>query len=274
VTDRSDQPDHAEPRADRPANGAGNRVPVVVGVVVALVVAIGLAVLLTGGDDDSETGPVGSSPAESVDPGGDDGATEGTSGAGDGTDDGGGEEAVIPPIFDGEVFPVAVEGTALAPLEDPASDPAIGQPAPVLTGSSFDGSTVVVGGPSDGPTIVVFLAHWCPHCNDEVPELLQLEEEGRFPEGLRVVGVSTGVAPDRPDFPPSTWLADFGWPFESMADGIDTENFVFQAATAYGVSAFPFVTVLDADGTVLTRWSGASGADTIEQRLTTALTQT
>jgi thiol-disulfide isomerase/thioredoxin len=241
----------------------------VVGVVVALVVAIGLGVLLTGGDDDSEAGPVGSSPAETVDPGGDDGATDGTSDAGDGD----GEEVVIPPIFDGEVFPVAVEGAALAPLEDPANDPAIGQPAPVLTGSSFDGSTVVVGGPSDGPTMVVFLAHWCPHCNDEVPELLQLEEEGRFPEGLRVVGVSTGVAPDRPNFPPSAWLADLDWPFASMADGIDTENFVFQAATAYGVSAFPFVTVLDADGTVLTRWSGASGADTIEQRLTTTLTQ-
>ena len=54
----------------------------------------------------------------------------------------------------------------------------------------------------------VFLAHWCPHCNDEIPELIALDENGDIPENLAIVGISTAVAPDRDNYPPSEWLAD------------------------------------------------------------------
>jgi thiol-disulfide isomerase/thioredoxin len=60
-----------------------------------------------------------------------------------------------------------------------ADDTACGMTAPILVGQDFDGETVRIDAASDGPTMVVFLAHWCPHCNAEVPRINQLRDEGR-----------------------------------------------------------------------------------------------
>ena len=56
---------------------------------------------------------------------------------------------------------VEVDGEALPPLPEGGEDPAIGEPAPVLTGVDFDGSAVTVG---DGAQVVSFVASWCPTC--------------------------------------------------------------------------------------------------------------
>ncbi len=154
--------------------------------------------------------------------------------------------------------PIAVDGATLAPFESTNDDPAVGAAAPVVTGQSFDGSEIVIGAPTANPTMIVFLAHWCPHCNDEVPVLLGLEESGDLPEGLDVIGVSTAVAADRPNYPPSQWIVDKGWQWPTMADDED-----LAAINAFGGTGFPFTVVLDTDGTVLARRSGeASASDT------------
>jgi len=119
--------------------------------------------------------------------------------------------------------------------------------------------------------MVVVLAHWCPHCNDEIPRLLELEEAGRFPDDLKIVGLSTAVAPDRPNFPPSEWIVEKGWPWPVMADDVDLTAGSFVGAEAFGVSGFPFITVVGADGTVLARWSGESEPDAFIDKLDAAL---
>jgi thiol-disulfide isomerase/thioredoxin len=164
--------------------------------------------------------------------------------------------------------PVTITGEPLVELEDPNADPAVGLAAPVLDGASFDGMPLRIG-PSEQPTLVVFLAHWCPHCNDEIPRLVQLEDEGRLPADLAIVAVSTAVAPDRPNYPPSEWLVDKDWRWPALADseGLD-------AASAYGLNGFPFMTMLDADGTVVARWSGESDVDTLERQITDAYAAT
>ena len=86
---------------------------------------------------------------------------------------------------------VEVTGDAL-PTYAQGDDPAIGMTAPVLVGADYDGNPTRVDPVNDGPTMVIFLAHWCPHCNAEVPKLLQLREDGRIPEGVNVVAGSTG----------------------------------------------------------------------------------
>jgi thiol-disulfide isomerase/thioredoxin len=170
-----------------------------------------------------------------------------------------------PPVGEiAENRPVTVTGELLPPYEDPAADPALGTPAPVLDGASFDGTPIGIG-PNERPTLVVFLAHWCPHCNDEIPRLVQLEDEGRLPDDLDVVAVSTAVAPDRPNYPPSEWLVDKEWVWPAMAD-----SELLDAANAYGLSGFPFITMLDADGKVAARWSGESDTDTLEQQINDA----
>jgi thiol-disulfide isomerase/thioredoxin len=176
----------------------------------------------------------------------------------------------LPDELVGEVRSVRVDGTALPPLADPSADTAIGLTAPVLVGESFDGSGATTAS-EGGPVMVIFLAHWCPHCNEEIPRLLELEEAGRFPDDLKIIAVSTAVSPDSPGFPPSEWIVEKGWLWPVMADEIDIANESFVGAEAFGVTGFPFTTVVGADGTVLDRWSGGSEAEDFIARLDAAL---
>jgi cytochrome c biogenesis protein CcmG/thiol:disulfide interchange protein DsbE len=158
-----------------------------------------------------------------------------------------------------ETQPVEVVGTPLPMLDDPANDPAVGLEMPVIEGKRFDGSAITIGGPSDGPTMYVFLAHWCPHCNDEIPELIELNDGGDIPVELNVIGVSTAVAPDGDNYPPSQWIVDKGWPWDVMAD-----DDVATAFVSSGGSGFPYTVLVDADGIVIARAAGNRPADAIK----------
>jgi len=176
--------------------------------------------------------------------------------------EGGGPNATIavdlPEAYEGVVGPVEVIGDALPPLttNDFSADPAVGNPAPVLVGLGYDGRTIRLDPAADGPTMVVFLAHWCPHCNDEIPVLLKLRDDNRIPDEVNVIAVSTAVTPGQPNFPPDEWLDDKDWTYPAIADGVDLERDTWIAADAYGVSGFPFVVLVDAAGNVAARWSG------------------
>ena len=168
----------------------------------------------------------------------------------------------------GEALPVEVGGEILPPLDDSGSDSAVGMTAPALDGSSFDGSAVSIT-PGDGRDyMVVFLAHWCPHCNAEVPRLIEWQNSGAVPAGLEVVGVSTASTSERPNFPPSQWVVDMGWPWPVMADSA-----VGDAAEAYGVSAFPFFVIVGGDGTVKLRSSGEKEIDELSAMVADALSR-
>ena len=225
-----------------PAPTRRSSTPWIVGIVVAVIAVLGLAVvLLSGGDDEDEDVDAAPIATTAVAPG-------------------------EPSADIAQYRPIEVAGEPLAPLEDPADDPAVGTTVPTVTGASFDGTPITIGPRAEGPTMVVVLAHWCPHCNAEVPRLIQLQQEGRLPADLRIVGVSTAVAADRPNYPPSQWVVDKGWPWEVVADSEEQAG-----AAAYGVTGFPFVTVFDEDGTVTARWSGESDVDELADQIAAAV---
>ncbi|WP_420451832.1 TlpA family protein disulfide reductase [Ilumatobacter sp.] len=151
---------------------------------------------------------------------------------------------------------ITVSGEPLATFDDGPADAAVGTSAPIVEGESFDGTPVTIGGATGSATMVVFLAHWCPHCNDEVPVLVEMSDSGTFPDDVDVVAVSTAVDPSQPNFPPSEWLDSEGWPWRVVAD--DTE---LSALRAFGAASFPFTVVLDAEGTVLARRAGEATAE-------------
>jgi thiol-disulfide isomerase/thioredoxin len=188
-----------------------------------------------------------------------------------GSDESGSSDTTTAPNSDGSVSagenqPVEVVGEALEALSDSGDDSAIGLTAPTLNGFAFDGTSLSVT-PGDGnPYMVVFLAHWCPHCNDEVPRLIEWKESGAVPADLQVIAVSTGVASDRPNYPPSQWVVNKAWPWPVMADSEAVD-----AARAYGVSGYPFFVIVGADGKVKARASGELGTDRINQIVTAAL---
>jgi cytochrome c biogenesis protein CcmG/thiol:disulfide interchange protein DsbE len=167
----------------------------------------------------------------------------------------------------GETRPVTVNGVALAAFPtDGAADPAAGRPAPTLVGQSFDGSAVTIDPMSSGrPTATWFVAHWCPHCNAEVPRIVSLQQQGALPAGVDVYAVSTGVNPAAPNYPPSTWFQSDGWPFPVLADD-DQQT----AAKAYGLPSYPYLVVVGADGAVIARHAGELGTDGIVQALRAA----
>jgi thiol-disulfide isomerase/thioredoxin len=107
--------------------------------------------------------------------------------------------------------------------------------------------------------LVVFLAHWCPHCNAEIPRLIEWKDSGAMPADLGVVGVSTGARDDAPNWPPSQWVVDKAWPWPVMADNEDQN-----AAVAFGVSGYPGLILLNGDGKVLARRSGEAGIDELK----------
>jgi cytochrome c biogenesis protein CcmG, thiol:disulfide interchange protein DsbE len=145
---------------------------------------------------------------------------------------------------------VTVTGAALETLpREGGADPAMGKEIPDLEGLSFDGEPVSIT--KDGkPKLVLFVAHWCPHCQKEIPLLADYLKEKPV-QGVDVYTVSTSVASNSPNYPPSAWLETEGWEVPTLADSEDK-----RAADAFGLSAFPFFVAVDASGKVVARTSG------------------
>ena len=157
-----------------------------------------------------------------------------------------------------QTAPVEVAGTPLPPFVNESGDGAAGTPIPEAFGTTFDDSDVQIT--ADGtPKAIVFLAHWCSHCQAEVADMTNyLDGGGTFPDGVDIVSVSTSVDSVRGNYPASTWLEDEGWPYPVMRD--DDQGTV---SVAYGMAGTPFWVFVDADGNVVSRHSGEQGIDRI-----------
>jgi cytochrome c biogenesis protein CcmG, thiol:disulfide interchange protein DsbE len=219
---------------------ARSRTPLVIVVVIVVVAVAGLlAVVLTRDSDDSTSGG-------------------GTATTATGDDAPAGQALIYGAVeTSGEPLPDFARG---------APDPAIGMTPPTITGTTYAGEPIEVVPGESGPTMVVFLAHWCPVCNAEIPVLNEWRDSGAVPADLEVIGVSTAVTDQRPNFPPAQWLADRGWTFPTMAD-----DEAASALAAYGGTGFPFFVVLGADGTVKARNVGELPVDQLDALVDAAL---
>lgn len=161
-----------------------------------------------------------------------------------------------------ETGPVEVSGDALPAFEDPSNDASVGQQAPVLTGETFEGDPIEIGAPGR-PTVVVFLAHWCSHCQTEVPRVKTFIDEGNVPGGIDITSVATSTSDTQANYPPSAWLEREGWQPPVMVDEAEGK-----AADAYGLTSFPYFVFLNSDGTVNARISGEVDMGTFAGMLT------
>jgi thiol-disulfide isomerase/thioredoxin len=152
-----------------------------------------------------------------------------------------------------EYSDITVTGDALPAFDSAsATDAATGMTAPIVSGKGFTGTEITTDG-AGTPTLLVFLAHWCPHCQREVPLLVQWEKDGQTPTGIDVIAIATGTDPANPNYPPSEWLAREGFPalWPVIADSVDKK-----AADAFGLSGYPYFVLVDAQGKVFKRLSG------------------
>lgn len=226
---------------------------IVVGVLVAIVAVLAVVAIAVGGSDDSDDSQVAAAnPGSATDGGADADAPDATGDA---------------PAATVEYGPVSLAGAALPPVPERGPDPAIGSVAPTAQGVDFTETPSGIG-PGGGIRLVAFLAHWCPHCNEEAPRLAAAVSEG-LPAGVSVVIVPTGSRSDAPNWPPSRWVAATG--LGGLPTVLDDE--AQSLAAAYGLRSYPYLVLLDDDNTVLARFVGTQAHDFFPQlfgRLATA----
>ncbi len=169
------------------------------------------------------------------------------------------------PSLDEVAGPVQIEGTPIPvpyPDEPGAPDPAVGLPSPVITTLDYDDETVVLGAPGRAQ-VLVFLAHWCPVCDQELPTLRDVVAAGAVPDEVDLVFVTSGLDPGRPNWPPKRWLEDAG------LGGVLTvrDDVGDPIMRSYGLRAYPAWAVIDAEGTVVARRQGLLPAVGVAQLL-------
>ncbi len=218
-------------RADGPGNT--NRM-VLLGSLLTVVVALAvLAFVVSGGDDDSAA-----------------------------VDSGNAGETGAEPAADGaQTASVELSGEALERLPedvrigDSSNDPEFGTVAPTLIGTDFTGAEVRIE--ADGRAkAIYFVAHWCPHCQEEIPLVQQLIDDGGLPEGLDVYAVSTAVNSGRGNYPPADWFESESFTPVVLRDDADSS-----AIAAFGGASFPYGVYLDADHQVVARSAGSLNAE-------------
>ncbi len=174
----------------------------------------------------------------------------------------GGDDTSIDPDVEETAF-AEIIGDALPVLTAP--DPAAGAPAPQIVSQTLAGERVQIH-PDDGTArVVVFLAHWCPHCRAELPRIVDWMGSNELPGDTEILAISTAVDATAPNYPPSAWLAEEGFAGTVL---VDTPEGAL--AQGFGLSGFPFGVALAADGSVLARWSGELTEDQFGQMVTLA----
>jgi thiol-disulfide isomerase/thioredoxin len=154
------------------------------------------------------------------------------------------------PTIEGDSLPAFVHGAA--------TDEGIGLTAPTVVGTDSFGTPVAIE--HDGtPKAIMLLAHWCSHCQNEVPAVQAwLDATGGVP-GVEIIAVITSYVPDRGNWPPQDWLEREKWTPNVIYD--DAVSSIYRA---YGTGPFPYWVFLNGDGTVALRAAGEMGVETLE----------
>jgi cytochrome c biogenesis protein CcmG/thiol:disulfide interchange protein DsbE len=171
---------------------------------------------------------------------------------------------------DHEYGTVTVTGKALPRYTDGVDDPAKGEAIPTVKGENFAGDPTVISPTTGKAQMVVFLAHWCPHCNREAPRLAAYLKGngGKPPANVDLTIVPTGSSDQAPNWPPSQWVVQMG--LSSLNTLVDDK--AQTAAAAFGLSAYPFIVMVDASGKVVERRAGEQ-QDGFFDKAFTALSQ-
>jgi thiol-disulfide isomerase/thioredoxin len=132
----------------------------------------------------------------------------------------------------------------------------VGLQAPSFSGP--DQNSEIISLEKNGKSkILLFLAHWCSHCQAEVPVVQEYIDTFGLPADVEVIGILTSIDRSRDNYPPHDWLVKEGWSETQIYD-LDRE-----IGTAYGLNAFPYWVTLDKDLKVVNRVTGELTPDQI-----------
>jgi len=137
----------------------------------------------------------------------------------------------------GEKIEIAIPNSGL--------DSASGKNSPIIK-FKVPGDDIYVNYPGKSPTIFIFVAHWCPYCQEEIPEVIKwIEEDQIIQKGVNVVLIATSSDSGKSNYPPDEWLFNEKWQYPVIYD--DANN---QIANHFGVSYFPSWVFTENDGVI------------------------
>ncbi|MDO8392205.1 MAG: TlpA disulfide reductase family protein [Actinomycetota bacterium] len=163
------------------------------------------------------------------------------------------------PTITGDTLPTYGTGTDSATLV-----------APTVAGAGLDGTVVTIDpAATQRPTLVVFVANWCPHCHAFLPNLQAWIADGTVSADIDVVLVATAESATAESS--ADWLAQLDWPTPVLVDGDNGDGKAGPVAIAYGAPGWPYLVLLNADGTVAARSSGEMSQSQMVDMLATTL---
>lgn len=153
------------------------------------------------------------------------------------------------PTVTGDPLPIYATGQ---------QDVSVGLTAPTVAGADWNENPVSIE-PDGTSKIILFLAHWCPHCQAEVPVVQEWVDAGNLPDDVELISVATSTDRLRPNWPPQAWLEEEGWTAPVIMD-----DQIGTVAGNYGMAGTPFYVVLDGENNNLGRVSGEIGTQGLD----------
>lgn len=142
--------------------------------------------------------------------------------------------------------------TGYLPLfEQGQPDAALGMVLGDVAGIEYYSDTELIIDPTDGTARAWLIwAHWCPHCQRELPPLSDwyAENADQYPN-VELISVSSSIDPTRGN-PLEPYLEELQLPFPVIVDPD------LRLAEQFGLSAYPFWVFTAGDGTTLLRIAG------------------
>jgi cytochrome c biogenesis protein CcmG, thiol:disulfide interchange protein DsbE len=135
-----------------------------------------------------------------------------------------------------------------------------GAPAPGFSLTDLTGQPLVLANYRGKVVLLDFWATWCAPCREEIPHFIALQDKYRE-QGLEVIGISMDDGPK----PVQEFYRRFKMNYPVA---VGTE----QVAEAYGgVYGLPVTFLLDRDGRVVAKYTGAVEMATVEQQVQSLL---
>jgi len=134
----------------------------------------------------------------------------------------------------------------------------VGDKAPNFTLDSINGSATSLSSVTDKPTLLVFWASWCPHCQRELPMLQDIYKD-LHSKGMNAMGVSV----DDNIGSAKSFIQSSSITFPNVYAGNDKGMGVVQD---YSVRGVPTIFILGKGGVVKAKYEGEVDGSTIRQQ--------
>ncbi len=140
----------------------------------------------------------------------------------------------------------------------PVASPVAGAAAPDFNITAKDGSTLTKAQIVGKPTLLVFFASWCPHCQAEAPRIKDIAAKN---PDVQVVFIGVGDRETPDDI--YAFQQKFALPFPTYQDG-------GKAAAAYGIASYPTLMAGDKGGVIRDVQTGEKSPAELDSLLTKA----